>query len=691
MKKKILVRGPALSQTGYGEQCRFALRALRSREDLFDIYLLNIPWGQSNWIFENNEERKWLDELIIKSKPLIQNQAANPQTPVFDLSLQVTIPNELQRMAPQNILYTAGIETDQACPEWIGKCHQFADKILTISNHAKYGFQVPIKAIDESGKEIEFTLQKPIEVVHYPTKKIKTKKLNLDLKTNFNFLVMSQWGPRKNISNTIDWFCKEFQSDKNVGLVIKTFARGNSQIDKNYVENAIKEITDKHPDRKCKVYVLHGYMNEQELHSLYTDPKIKAIINFGHGEGYGLPLFEAAYSGLPVITHDFGGQKDFLYAPKKNKKGVEKLRPHFSKIDYRLDQVQKEVLWKGVIEPNMQWAYPNESSCKVAMREAVNNYGLVKGEAKRLKTWIEKEFSEEQKYHDFVVSLLGQQEYNEMTANIIDVVALKEEVLSIESVKERSKRAQEALQTLSSQKEKIDFLKDLFKGEKCYVLSCGPTLTEHPEEKIKALCENSLTLSVKQAYNMFEQETDFHVYNCANFKNYDYSNHRPIVAEASTTPFKLGECDLKFFIRERNFDNSISSKKNFDDWTLENNTLLRPFGPGIMYEMVFYLLEHLGVSEIITIGWDNKLLDDDPLHGHFYDMKGSGMKKEDFIDSNDVAENENSAKSLKYEEKLTVGAIQDWYNWLKSKDTVIKIVSTKSENPAPKEIERVKI
>ena len=55
MKKKILVRGPALSQTGYGEQCRFALRALRSREDLFDIYLMNIPWGGSNWIFEDND------------------------------------------------------------------------------------------------------------------------------------------------------------------------------------------------------------------------------------------------------------------------------------------------------------------------------------------------------------------------------------------------------------------------------------------------------------------------------------------------------------------------------------------------------------------------------------------------------------------------------------------------------------
>mgnify|MGYP001433172507 CR=1 FL=1 len=44
MKKRILVKGPMLSQSGYGEQTRFALRALRSREDLFDIYLLPITW-----------------------------------------------------------------------------------------------------------------------------------------------------------------------------------------------------------------------------------------------------------------------------------------------------------------------------------------------------------------------------------------------------------------------------------------------------------------------------------------------------------------------------------------------------------------------------------------------------------------------------------------------------------------------
>jgi len=407
MKKKILVRGPALSQTGYGEQCRFALRALRSREDLFDIYLMNIPWGGSNWIFEDNDERKWIDSLISKAQPLLVQQQANPKVALFDISLQVTIPNELQKMAPQNILYTAGIETDKACAAWVGKCHEFADKILVISEHAKAGLQVPVRAKDQTGNEILFTLEKPIEVVHYPVKKVEAVNLPLDLETDFNFLAMSQFGPRKNFKNTITWFVEEFHDDPNVGLVVKLFGKGNSKIDREWSENQLKAFLENTPDRKCKIYLLHGYLNEKELHSLYVHPKIKALINFGHGEGFGLPLFEAAYSGLPVITHDFGGQKDFLYAPKKDKKTKKKkMRAHFSKILYDLKPVQQEAVWQGVIEPDMNWAWPNPTSCKLAMREAVKNYGMLQGEAKRLKEWLEEEFEENEKYHCFVNNIV---------------------------------------------------------------------------------------------------------------------------------------------------------------------------------------------------------------------------------------------------------------------------------------------
>jgi len=55
MKKKVIVKGPALSRSGYGEQTRFALRALREYEDQFDISLINLSWGNTGWIWKENK------------------------------------------------------------------------------------------------------------------------------------------------------------------------------------------------------------------------------------------------------------------------------------------------------------------------------------------------------------------------------------------------------------------------------------------------------------------------------------------------------------------------------------------------------------------------------------------------------------------------------------------------------------
>ena len=43
--KRVLVRGPALSQSGYGEHTRLVLRALRSREEELELYPDYIPRG----------------------------------------------------------------------------------------------------------------------------------------------------------------------------------------------------------------------------------------------------------------------------------------------------------------------------------------------------------------------------------------------------------------------------------------------------------------------------------------------------------------------------------------------------------------------------------------------------------------------------------------------------------------------
>ena len=126
VKKKILFKAPVLTRSGYGEQSRFALRALRDREDIFDIYIQPLSWGQTTWIMERNEERDWIDQTIEKTVIYAQ------QGGTFDISFQVTIPNEWERIAPVNIGYTAGIETTKVAHQWI-ELGTFENKRNTIA------------------------------------------------------------------------------------------------------------------------------------------------------------------------------------------------------------------------------------------------------------------------------------------------------------------------------------------------------------------------------------------------------------------------------------------------------------------------------------------------------------------------------------------------------------------------------
>ena len=678
MRKKIIVKAPAMSRSGYGEQARFALRALRSREDIFDIYLVNIPWGNTGLLVENTPERQWLDSTILKTQVYTQNKGQ------FDISLQITIPNEFEKIAPYNVGYTAGIETTKVAPQWIEACNVICDRLITISEHSKQVFQNSKYQAQarETGEMVEnwgINPQLPIEVVNYPVRTEAPIEVDINFTTSKNFLAVSQWGPRKDLENTILWFAQEFKDDPDAGLVLKTSTACDSLRDREFTQFQINNLLEQVPGRKCKVYLVHGDLKPGHLTWLYQHPTMKALINIAHGEGYGLPLFEAAYNGLPLITMAWSGQMDYICRP--NKKG--KSFPRIIKVDYDVKPIQKAAVWDGVLQADSMWAYAKEASYKRALRSAVDKAKHYKQEALSLQKHILENFTSEKMYAAFVQSLVVPLEGTNDVANI------RQALLAIENPKERATAAQEAIQDLSLQTDKLSVLKDLFKGDKCYVLSCGPTLTEHDTSTLTALLKDSLTVSVKQAYDLFAEATDFHVYNCANYKNYDYSKKRPIVMEASTTPFKLGECDLKFFIRERNFDNSVAEKKNFGEWTLDKQSLLRPYGPGIMYEGVFYLLQHLGVAEATTIGWDNKLLPEGADQQHFYDKKGTEYKKADFIHSNEVATNEAAVETLPHEEKITLAVVEDWYDWLKAEGCELKIASRL--NPAAKKIARVEL
>ena len=392
MKKKIYVKAPCLSQSGYGEQSRFALRALRSKEDIFDIYIEAIPWGQTGWIWEDNEFKNWVDKTIEKTAV-----AAGQQTLMPDISLQITIPNEWSRIAPINVGYTAGIETSHVAPVWLQKGNEM-DKILVVSEHAKSSYvnTVANAKNQQTGETFDYKLETPVEVVHERTVIDEPENIEgFDLTTDFNFLVVGQYGPRKNLDNTIKWWVEEF-FDQDVGLVLKCSMMNNSIIDRQRIQQKVESILAKYEDRKCKVYVLHGDLTNGQMAKLYTHDKIKCLINIAHGEGFGLPLFEAASLGLPIVTVGWSGQQDFLVHNGKN---------YFTDVEYTLKPISDNSVWDGVLERGSLWAYAEQGSYKMALRRVKNNWEKAKNLALELQEIVNKEFSKEKLYEQFCDSI----------------------------------------------------------------------------------------------------------------------------------------------------------------------------------------------------------------------------------------------------------------------------------------------
>ena len=399
--KKILVKGPALTQSGYGEHARFLLRTLKTAENIFDIYFININWGQTSWTSDDSDERRWLDSLIFKT---IKHIEAGGN---FDISLQVTIPQEWEKLAPINIGVTAGIETTKISPGWVEKS-LMVDKIIVVSEHTKYGFEnTKYPARDNrTGEEIIVGCSCPIDVVGFPVKDIKPKKTKLKLKDEFNFLIVGTWIPRKNMQNTIRWFVEEFK-EQEVGLVIKTSLAKNSKRDRMIAEKRLNALLAPYGERKCNVYLLHGDMTEEELHGVYKHSKIKALVNIAHGEGFGLPIFEAAYCGLPVVSINWGGQADFMNMPVKDKKGKVSNKPMFTTVSYDIKPVEPHTVWEGVIQPDSQWAYAREWDYKKALRTTVKNYKSVQSQARKLKKYVNDTFSETNQIKKFITAIGG--------------------------------------------------------------------------------------------------------------------------------------------------------------------------------------------------------------------------------------------------------------------------------------------
>lgn len=161
---------------------------------------------------------------------------------------------------------------------------------------------------------------------------------------------------------------------------------------------------------------------------------------------------------------------------------------------------------------------------------------------------------------------------------------------------------------------RLKLLYNQYKGATCYIISCGPSVNKYRPELIRRLAGHNLVFTVKQAYNMFRDISDFHLYNFCNLYNYNYpEDSNVITAYMSQLDTSVKRADLNFTLHKEYQINAIRPREskypplsklmNFEAFTFDK-MISRPEGPGIMYELGIYMAVHLGVSEIVTLGWD---------------------------------------------------------------------------------------
>lgn len=387
-KPTLVVSCPIDTYSGYGARARDFVQSIIDL-DKYDVKILGQRWGNTRFGYLKDHNN------ISLTSRIIPQLTAQP-----DIWIQITVPNEFQKVGKYNIGVTAGIETTLCDATWIQGCNNM-DLVIVSAQHAKKVFQESsFNMQDNRTGQVTgvVELKTKVEVVFEGADIEKYAplawpvKFNLDeVDEQFCFLTIGHWLPgvlgedRKNIGYTIKAFLETFKNKKNApGLILKVQAgSGTSIMDREEVLNKIDAIRQTVKGKLPNVYLLHGDMTDAEVNELYNHGRVKAMISLTKGEGFGRPLLEFSLVNKPIIASGWSGHTDFLDV-------------QFTKqIGGTLTNVHPSAAIDKMILQESQWFRPDDALTGKALKDVFEDYKAYKELAKRQGYKSRTEFSYE--------------------------------------------------------------------------------------------------------------------------------------------------------------------------------------------------------------------------------------------------------------------------------------------------------
>ncbi len=172
----------------------------------------------------------------------------------------------------------------------------------------------------------------------------------------FRFYSIFQWSERKNPLNTLRAYYQEFSKSDPVVFILKTYRVGNATTERDYIRREISKLKRSTRGPDCPpVILIEEFLGAAEIQAIHHFGD--CYVSMARSEGFGIPAFEAAAHGNPVIIPNYSAFPEYFTEETSylvdvpNEVPIQEMK-HIS------------ILYTG----DMVWGDPSVSDCQRQMR-----------------------------------------------------------------------------------------------------------------------------------------------------------------------------------------------------------------------------------------------------------------------------------------------------------------------------------
>ena len=342
---KALYVSPYLGFSGYSAAARNYVKALH--DSGVDLVLRNIKYDAGH----EHQLEPWEVKLFTRAPKDV------------DVIIQHLTPNEMAR-SPSDVktkhIGVLATETDNISELWAKSLNRM-DAVITFCDMSvealkKGGVTIPVYKVPHTFDMSTYNLT-DVEPYTLETRMAKEGEKPLV------FYNISQISTKKGIDKLLRAYFGAFQNDENVALLLKGyFDMAQRSNEEERIMNFLKDIrTEVRLPKAGPVVVMAEIMDEHGIKRVHSTGDV--YVNASSGEGWGIPMYEAAAYGNAIVSTHWGGPVEFLNDNE------------FYCVDHSLEPCY------GMRHPlpymfssNENWAEPSVRSLIEQMREAYEDW-----------------------------------------------------------------------------------------------------------------------------------------------------------------------------------------------------------------------------------------------------------------------------------------------------------------------------